>query len=178
MNYIWKMPYGTAVTAVFKMTVKSICHHIWASSDLSGDEFLDVGNQPVPLSPGNGEFSLSSLEKVSSFHPVPRLMQLPLGFLPVFNNRSWFSLHPSDLGSVWHSPVQEQNLFTVWDVLTPAGSSFPQGDLWALEMSLLLYIAKSLTHDSHIRPRAYESCCLMGGFVFLRPFLCLFRLHC
>lgn len=48
MNCIWKMSYGTVVTAVFKMTIKNICPYFWASYDIPGDELLDVGNQPAP----------------------------------------------------------------------------------------------------------------------------------
>lgn len=99
-------------------------------------------------------------------------------FPPHFNNRSWFSLHPSDdLGSVsWHSPAQDQNLFTVWDVLTQGGSSFPeetQDDLWALEMSLLLYTVKPLTQDSPTLPRAYGGWCWWGFYVFKAAFMSL-----
>lgn len=44
------MSHGTVVTAVFKMTIKSVCPDFWASYEISGDEFPDVGNKPAPPS--------------------------------------------------------------------------------------------------------------------------------
>lgn len=123
MNRIWKISYGTVVTAVFKMTTKSICPHFRASYDTSADEFPDVGKQPAPLpavsSSDNQELSFLSLEKVSSFHPSshtdvgPLVRSLPLlttGAAPLYT--LW---GPGQCLTL--SPVQEQNLSAAWDVL-------------------------------------------------------------
>lgn len=182
MNCIWKMSYGTVVTAVFKMTINSICPHFWASYDISGDELLDVGIQPAPPShflpwqwrtcffiPGDGLL----------LSPSPQTDVAPFDcFLPVFNNRSWFSLHSSDsLGSVpWHPPVQDQNLFTAWDVLAQGGSSFPEETRgWPLGFGNVVASVHCKTIDSRqsYPPQGLWRLVVDGDFVFKAAFMSL-----